>query len=237
MTAKDAERAKGKAERGPRGQDAERASGAATPRPVRVPRAEKTAATRAAILDAALDEFSSKGFASTRLDDVARRAGVAKGTIYVHFRDKETLFQELVRSFLGPVIAFAEDAPALDIPLRAFADQFVDVFEREIFRTRRKNVLRLVLTEGPRFPQLAHIYYRDVIKRGLSALRVLVRRAIERGEIRSDALERFPQLLVAPGIVAVIWDSLFASFEPLDSKALLRTHVDLLFSALERGTP
>lgn len=199
-----------------------------------VPRSEKTAATRAAIIDAALDEFSSKGFASARLDDVARRAGVAKGTIYVHFRDKETLFQELVRTFLGPLVAAAEAAPAADMPLRAFADQFIDRFVREIYGTRRKDVLRLVMTEGARFPQLAHIYYREVIKRALTALRALVHRAIERGEIRSDALDRFPQLLVAPGLMAVMWDALFARFEPLDVGAMMRTHVDLLFTALER---
>ena len=66
-------------------------------------RAQKSAARREAILSAALDEFSAQGFAATRLDDVARRAGVAKGTIYLHFRDKEALFQELIRSVLGPV--------------------------------------------------------------------------------------------------------------------------------------
>src|SRR5215207_1657420 len=86
-------------------------------------RHEKSAATREAILAAALDEFTARGFAAARLDDVARRAGVAKGTIYVHFRDKVTLFEELVRSALVPVIAAAESAPMADMPLRLFAER------------------------------------------------------------------------------------------------------------------
>lgn len=198
-----------------------------------MPRHEKTAATRSAIVEAALDEFAAKGFAGARLDDVARRAGVAKGTIYVHFRDKESLFEELVRSSLGPIVAAAEEMPDADMPLRLFATQFIETFAREVLGTRRRDVLRLIITEGQRFPELAHIYYRLVVKRALLLLRARVRRAIERGEVTSDALERFPQLLVAPALMALIWQSLFAPFESLDVSAMLRTHVDLLFAALE----
>ena len=77
------------------------------------PRAQEPAERRAAILDAALAEFAARGFADTRLDDVARHAGIAKGTIYLYFRDKENLFQELVRAKLSPLvgaIASARDA-------------------------------------------------------------------------------------------------------------------------------
>jgi AcrR family transcriptional regulator len=197
-------------------------------------RLERSAATREAILAAALDEFAARGFAAARLDDVARRAGVAKGTIYVHFRDKVTLFEELVRSALVPVIAAAESAPIADMPLRLFAERLIETFVREIYGTRRKDVLRLIITEGERFPQLAHIYYREVIARALKVLRTVVQRAVARGEIGDDALLHFPQLLIAPGLVAVIWDALFARFEPLDVAAMMRRHLDLLFEALER---
>src|SRR5215212_1998270 len=75
-------------------------------------RAAQSAARRHSILEAALDEFSARGFAAARLDDVAQRAGVAKGTIYVHFRDKESLFEEIVRAYLGPVVSvFAAPPP------------------------------------------------------------------------------------------------------------------------------
>src|SRR6059058_3944723 len=134
-------------------------------------RAEKSAARREAILAAALEEFSARGFAATRLDDVAERAGVAKGTIYLHFRDKESLFQELVRAMLGPVVGALEAAPMADLPARVVAETIADLFVREIFGTRRKDVIRLIIAEGPRFPKLAEIYYREVIARVLPVIR------------------------------------------------------------------
>jgi AcrR family transcriptional regulator len=177
-----------------------------------------------------MDEFAARGFAATRLDDVARRAGVAKGTIYLHFADKETLFQELIRMELSPVVAALEHASHAEIPLRQITDRLIEVFVREIFETRRKDVIRLVITEGPRFPKLAEFYYREVISRALEAIRAMLRRAVERGELKTDTLVRFPQLLAAPGIVAVIWSGLFDRFEPLDVRAMMRAHFDVLLS-------
>jgi AcrR family transcriptional regulator len=191
-------------------------------------RAKRSAERRDAILAAALDEFSARGFAATRLDDVARRAEVAKGTIYLHFADKETLFQELIRMELGPVVRALEQVSHADIPLRQMTDQLVEVFVREIFETRRKDVIRLVLTEGPRFPKLAEFYYREIISRVMATIRAMLRRAHERGELKTDALVRFPQLLPAPGIVAIIWSGLFDRFEPLDVRAMMRAHFDVL---------
>jgi AcrR family transcriptional regulator len=184
---------------------------------------------REAILAAALEEFSTSGFAATRLDDVAQRAGVAKGTIYLYFQDKESLFQELVRTMLGPVVGFLEAAPLAELPVRVIAERIADMFVREIYSTRRKDVLRLIITEGARFPQLAEFYYREVTARILPAMRALLTRATERGELTNDALARFPQLLVAPGLVAVVWNALFDRFDPLDVRALMSAHLDVLF--------
>ena len=112
---------------------------------------------RAAILAAALEEFAARGFAATRLDDVARRAGVAKGTIYLHFRDKESLFQELVRAMLSPLVGTIEAAALRDLPIRAVVEMIVDLFVNEIYGTRRKEVIRLIVAEGSRFPKLAEV--------------------------------------------------------------------------------
>jgi AcrR family transcriptional regulator len=196
-------------------------------------RAEQSAARREAILAAALDEFSASGFAATRLDDVARRAGVAKGTIYLHFRDKEALFQELIRSALSPFVATIEAASAADLPLRAVAERLVSGFVRDVYGTNRKNIIRLVLVEGRRFPNVADFYYREVVGRAMAAVRRLVERAVARGEISSDAIGKFPQLIMAPALVAIIWEGLFDRFEKLDPEALMRAHFNLLFSALE----
>src|SRR5215813_7330581 len=109
-------------------------------------RAERQAQRREAILAAALDEFSARGFAATRLDDVAKRAGVAKGTIYLYFHDKESLFQELVRSMLTPIIGRIEAAGAADLPARFIAEAIAALFLNEIFGTRREAIIRLIIT-------------------------------------------------------------------------------------------
>jgi AcrR family transcriptional regulator len=190
---------------------------------------------REAIIAAALEEFSVRGFAATRLDDVARRAGVAKGTIYLYFRDKESLFQELVRAMVSPLVGAITTAPLHDLPIRAVIEMIADVFVNEIFGTRRKDVLRLIITEGPRFPKLAEFYYREVIARVLPILGARLTLAAERGELPNDALARFPQLLVAPALMAIIWGGLFERFKPLDVRALMRAHLDVLFG--ERRAP
>src|SRR5262249_18040312 len=88
-------------------------------------RTQRRGERRDAILAAALEEFSANGFSGTRLDDVAERAGVAKGTIYLYFHDKENLFQELVRSMLSPFVGVIEKAPLLDLPIRVLAETIV----------------------------------------------------------------------------------------------------------------
>jgi AcrR family transcriptional regulator len=190
---------------------------------------------RDAILAAALEEFSARGFAATRLDDVAKRAGVAKGTIYLYFRDKESLFQELVRSMLSPLAGAIAAAPTADVPIRTMAETIIELFVREIYGSRRKDVIRLIVTEGPRFPKLAEFYYREVIARVVPAVQARLARAVERGELDNDALARFPQLLIAPGLVAILWNALFGRLAPLDVRELMHAHLDLLFG--ERKTP
>src|ERR1700686_2282547 len=203
-----------------------RAAAAAAPR---AGRGARRAGGGRATLAAALQEFSARGFAAARLDDVAVAAGIAKGTISLYFRDKEALFQDLIRSEMSPVVATLESALAVDLPVRAVAERAVELFVREIYGTSRKDVIRLIISEGPRFPQLADFYYREVLSRIIAAVRALLARALERGELRSDAIIRFPQLLGAPGILAIIWNGLFERHDPLDVRALMRAHLDLLF--------
>lgn len=184
-----------------------------------------------AILDAALEEFAARGYAATRLDDVAKRADVAKGTIYLYFADKETLFQELLRSMLIPVIGSLGAAPDLKLPMRAIAERLIATFVQEVYATRRRDVVRLMLTEGHLFPELAEFYYREVLSKALGGVKAVLAHAAEPGNARHAALVEFPQLLVAPGIVAVLWSGLFERFSPLDIQSLMRAHLDLLFGA------
>ena len=195
-------------------------------------REARSAQKREVILNAALEEFSARGFAATRLEDVAKRAGVAKGTIYLYFADKETLFQELVRSMLSPLLGHLERFASADLPLPDLLDRLVDVFVSDIIETRRKDIIRLIIAEGPRFPALADFYYREVLGRVFAALKTLMQQAYDRGELRHRGLVDFPQLLGAPALVAIIWNALFAQHAPLDARALLRAHLDIL---LDRG--
>ena len=222
---------------------ANRAAAAETPKivsPKVVPakpasnRAERAAERRGAIIEAAMDEFIALGFAATRLDDVAKRAGVAKGTIYLHFKDKESMFEELIRTAIVPLIGRLASPPPPGASVRGALEGFARTFLEEVAATRRGDIIRLIVAEGPRFPDIADFYYREVISRGLAGMRALIELGIARGEISQPDLARFPQIVVAPAIVAVIWKSLFERHSPLDAIEMLRVHLDLIFG--ERRT-
>ncbi|MHA0111697.1 TetR/AcrR family transcriptional regulator C-terminal domain-containing protein, partial [Klebsiella pneumoniae] len=80
---------------------------------------------------------------------------------------------------------------------------------------------RLIVAEGPRFPSVADFYYREVVSRGIAAMRGLIELGIARGEIRQKDLARYPQILVAPAMIAVMWQSLFSRHAPLDAQDML----------------
>jgi AcrR family transcriptional regulator len=206
----------------------------------KTPRARKVEphARRQAILEAALAIFAERGFDAARLDDVAARAGVAKGTLYLYFRDKEALFEELIRSAVKPLFeGMSQAARASDVPVSKVLAAFFDLFEKEILGTHRKLLLRLVISEAPRFPAIAEFYHREVVSRGLRMLREVAARGTREGDLATDAAARFPQLIVAPLLMAVIWDSLFAKLDPLDTRGLLRAHLELLAGKSARAAP
>jgi AcrR family transcriptional regulator len=184
---------------------------------------------RRAILDAGLEVFATCGFAAARLDEVAEKAGVAKGTIYLSFRDKEDLFEKIVLGSIGPVLARLEGvAQQADLPFDLMLSKLFDVFRSEILATRRKELIRLVITEGGRFPKIAAFYHREVVSKGVALMRRLSQRAVDSGELHSNNLTRFPHLVFAPLLLAVIWDGVFPRIEPLDIDGLFEAHRDLL---------
>jgi AcrR family transcriptional regulator len=205
----------------------------------RRPRARKVEAEerRAAILDAALSVFAEHGFEAARLDEVAARAGVAKGTLYLYFQHKQALFEELVRSAVAPLIdRLGRVAADPAVPAGAVLETFFAVFEKEVLGTRRKLLLRLIIAEGPRFPAIAEFYHREVVTRGLALIRGVAARAARSGEFATDGAARFPQLVVAPLIVSVIWDGMFAKIDPLDVGGMLRAHRQVLAGKTRRQT-
>ncbi len=181
-----------------------------------------------AILKAALEVFSEHGFAAARLDDIAQRAGVAKGTLYLYFPDKETIFERMLQSVAAPALALlARLAEEETVPPAAALGALLSFFENEVLGTPREKVIRLIVSEGPRFPRLAKFYYDEVVSKGIASIRAIAARE-KQGAFNAEALSRFPQLIFAPLLLSVIWRSLFSKFEPLDVSALLAAHKDIL---------
>ena len=185
---------------------------------------------------AALDVFAAKGFAAARLDDIAKQAGVAKGTIYLYFASKEDLLEAIVKSTIGAVLANVEQAVAASpAPASEMLRMIGQVLGAAIEDGDRRRVLHLVLSEGARFPAIADFYHREIISRGMGLIRAIVARGIDSGEFKSDELARFPQLAIAPALVAVVWSVVFGRIEPLDARAMVDAHFDLLLRALQRS--
>jgi AcrR family transcriptional regulator len=185
---------------------------------------------------AALDVFAAKGFAAARLDDIAKQAGVAKGTIYLYFASKEDLLEAIVKSTIGAVLANVEQAVAASpAPASEMLRMIGQTLGAAIEEDDRRRVLHLVLSEGARFPAIADFYHREIISRGMGLIRAIVARGIDSGEFKSDELARFPQLAIAPALVAVVWSVVFGRIEPLDARAIVDAHFDLLLRALQRS--
>src|ERR1700751_2441142 len=107
-------------------------------------RAERAAERRQAIVEAALEEFVARGFTATRLDDIAKRAGVAKGTIYLHFKDKESMFEELIRTAIVPLVGRLGTPMLAGVSVRDTLERLADTFIREVADTRRGDIIRLI---------------------------------------------------------------------------------------------
>lgn len=191
---------------------------------------------RQVILDAALSVFAERGYEAARLDDVAAKAGVAKGTLYLYFDDKEKLFEEVVRGAVAPVVErLSMLAAAPEMPIGDVLGAVFHMFEKDVLSTRRKLIIRLIISEGPRFPQIAEFYYRDVIGRIMPLVRTLAKQAVQRGELSTDAIARYPQLVAAPLLLAIIWDALFQHIEPLDFADFFQAHGALLTAGTRRS--
>lgn len=168
------------------------------------------------------------------MDEVAKRAGVAKGTIYLYFPSKEELFKGLIENVASPplealqALVDTSDADSEQLLRTMFA--FV---KRELLGTERRQVIHLILTEVHRFPDVALFYYENVVSRALGFLRTIMERGVARGEFRDCDLVRFSQLVAAPLPMAVFWSAIFEPFAPLDVDRFMDTHLDLLLTKLK----
>jgi len=185
------------------------------------------------IVDAAFEEFAAKGYADTRLEDVAARAKVSKGLPYLYFKTKEELFKAVIRSVISPVFdEMRRRMLTTDLSSEEFLRGPFLSFIQELVKSRRMLIARLLIAEGHKHPELTAFYYDHVISKGKEALRAFIECGVERGEFRKTALTDFPQLMVAPALMAVLWRSLFERHVHLDTDALLKTHVELMLAAI-----
>ncbi|MDP4824092.1 MAG: TetR/AcrR family transcriptional regulator [Aestuariivirgaceae bacterium] len=200
--------------------------------PATVPRRRKQARP-AEILLAGLEVFAEKGFAAARLEDVAARAGIVKGTIYRYFESKEALFEAAVKSRLPPIFA------NIDEMVDAFPGSSPDLLRlvitrlyQEIFGSQMQVLVRIILTEGGRHPGIAAFYHRESISLGRKMIARIVARGVARGEFRAGAAADLPIILMAPAIMAMIWKMTFDAFDPISTEAFMAAHLDLVLNGL-----
>ena len=187
------------------------------------------------ILDAALAIFAEKGFAGARMDDIARRAGVTKGTIYLYFDSKEAVFKALVRDTIGTTLAsIVENARAFEGPASELLKTALRAIGNFVCTSDRIVLPKIILAEAGNFPELAHFYRREIIDTGLGFLTSLTERGIASGEFRAVDPKHAARLCMAPILLSALWRSTFAQFdaEPYDIHGLIETHIDTLLRGL-----
>jgi AcrR family transcriptional regulator len=186
------------------------------------------------ILDAAFFEFSRHGYAVTTLDQIAERAGVTKGTIYVYFANKEHLFISMVRAVKQTALDTVHDmferhdGSTADL-LRA---QFSFIYQHIVEDKRRREVVRMLIAEAERFPELADRYHEEILSPCLDMLKQAIQRGIDRGEIRKSPIVDSPQVVFAPIVLVDQWMMMFGDRQPLDLKAYFDAHLDLVLNGL-----
>jgi AcrR family transcriptional regulator len=182
------------------------------------------------IVAAALEEFVERGFAATRLEDVARRAGVTKGTVYLYFKSKEALFKAVVRETIVPVIAQGESlAQAFTGSARALLEQLVREYWRLVYETALAGIPKLMMAEAANFPALARFYYAEVVTRAHLLLAGVIERGIKNGEFRRVDVPVAAKLALSPLMHATVAQRAFAHCVPesFDVRKYLDTHIDL----------
>ena len=185
------------------------------------------------ITAAALAAFAEKGYAATRVDDVAKRAGVSKGLLYLYFKTKEELFKSVIRSFVIPKIdTLSGIVETADMSSEEFLrGPFLD-FIKQLPGSPISVIVRLMVAEGPKHPDLVQFYWDNVVSRGLGVINELLQRGVRNGEFRPSAVSQQPALFIMPAVFSVIFTTIFGK-EKLDSAQLIETQIDLLILNLK----
>jgi AcrR family transcriptional regulator len=189
------------------------------------------------ILSAALEVFVDRGFAATKLEDVAKRAGVTKGTIYLYFDSKEALFKALIRQTIVPVIAQGEAlAQSFTGSARELLERLVREYWRLVGETSLVGIPKLMIAEAGNFPVLARFYYEEVVTRGHRLMAGVIQRGIKAGEFRPVNVMVAAKLAMSPLMHAVVARKAFAACMPegFHVASYLNTHIDLYLHGISK---
>ncbi|MEN9317213.1 MAG: Fatty acid metabolism regulator protein [Pseudomonadota bacterium] len=189
------------------------------------------------LVAAALGLFVERGYAATRLDEVAARAGVSKGTLYLYFESKEDLFKAVVREHIVPVLEASHRA--LENP-NASSEQLVRRFFQDWWErfgaTELSGIAKLVIAEAGNFPEVARFFRLEVIEPNNAAFGAMIRRGIARGEFRPIDPLVATQLCLAPMVLKAIWTRSFDEHCPAGSRIdpgdFVEQHTEFVLAAL-----
>jgi len=189
----------------------------------------------AEIVQAAYQVFSEKGFAAARLDDIAQRAGVSKGALYLYFSNKQEIFEAVVKDAVAPNIGAIEQM-ALAFP--GTFEQLIRMVAPRIAQVAASanigKVLKMVVGESGNFPEIARIWHDDVVANGLGLITKLITRAQERGEVRAGDPRNHAVSIISPMLVGVIFRETFVPVgaKAFDIPALMQQHLDTVLPGL-----
>lgn len=189
------------------------------------------------LAEAALDLFVERGFAATRLEDVAQRAGVSKGTLYLYFDSKEALFKAVIQDGILPVLAENEALLAQHTGSAcALMRMLLNNWWQKIGQTRFSGIPKLMVAEARNFPELAEYYVDNVIKRGRQLVGAALERGMRSGEFRHLDIETAIDVIIAPILMLLIWRHSLACGKSSEQDPLLYLdiHMQLLFDGLRQ---
>jgi AcrR family transcriptional regulator len=200
------------------------------------PRWERRKEARPAeLLAAALDLFVEKGYAGTRLDDVAARAGVSKGTLYLYFQYKEELFKAVVReNIVTPLSEAAQEMREFDGPSAVLLRNLIGAWWNEFGSSQAGGLTKLLMAESGNFPEIAGFFLEEVIEPWHRLLGSVIERGIKRGEFRSVDVALFTRVMTAPLVMLSLWNRSFGvcSAQPVDADAFVAMLLDTHLTAL-----
>jgi len=194
----------------------------------------------AELLTAALDLFVERGYAATKLDDIAAKAGVSKGTLYLYFDNKEALFKAVIEQGIVPMLAEGEVLiQQHQVDARSLLQMLLLRWWQLLGETSLGGIPKLMIAEAGNFPEVASYYYDNVIVRGRDLLRQALLRGVASGEFRQLEIESTIDVLMAPVIMLVVWRYSLApcGCGKQDPEQYMKTYLDLLMNGLMNKEP